>query len=62
MFTGSVESVLVIDRFACGTVSVSVAVLFAATGSVNVAGSVVIDAVFTNVAVAKAGNSVRVSW
>ena len=50
-----------IDRFACGTVSVSVAVLFAATGSVNVAGSVVIEAVFTSVAVAKPADNVSVS-
>ncbi len=59
-FSGSVESVLVIDRFACGTVSVSVAVLFAATGSVI--GNVVIVAVFTRVAVAKPADSVSVSW
>ena len=59
-FTGSVESVLVIERFACGTVSVSVAALFAATGSVI--GNVVIVAVFTRVAAAKPADSVSVSW
>ena len=39
-----------IDRFACGTVSVSVAELFVRSGSVI--GRVVIEAVFTTVAAA----------
>ena len=59
-FTGSAESVFVIERFACPTASVSVAALFPATGSVI--GNVVIVAVFTNVAVAKPADSVSVSW